>query len=363
MRAAFSELNRAVYTTRCSGSAICRKSQISNSFSVIDRLTLVETEPYTHLMPSRRNRPSSASLAKRLISVARAFLAAIAIASGVRVGAQAIQRSMYVSVVNDAGVPVPDLGPSDFVVREDGTAREVLRVVPAVDPMQIALLVDTSQTARNSIADIRRALPPFVTALTNPNENGAKNEVALIAFGERPTIFTDYTTSSADLQKGINRIWSQQGSGAYLLDALLEVTQGFKKREATRPVIVAIAEEGPELSYRHYEQVLDAIRAAGAPVYVLMVGSPWNDLSDEGRSRSIVLDRGPTESGGQRDQVLASNALPDRLKLLANQLTHQYRLTYARPQSLIPPERVTVTAAKAGLTARGALVREQQDRP
>jgi hypothetical protein len=270
---------------------------------------------------------------------------------------------MYVSVVNDACVPVPDLGPSDFIVREDGRAREVLRVAPAVEPMQIAVLVDTSQTARDSIADIRRALPPFVTALTNPNESGAKNEVALIAFGERPTIFTDYTTNSAELQKGINRIWSQQGSGAYLLDAILEVTQGFKKREAKRPVIVAIAEEGPELSYRHYEQVLDAIRSASAPVYVLMIGSPFNDLSDEGRSRSIVLDRGPTESGGQRDQVLASNALPDRLKLLANQLTHQYQITYAHPQSLIPPERVTVTAAKPGLTARGALVKDQQDRP
>jgi VWFA-related protein len=291
------------------------------------------------------------------------LLAAILIASTARVAAQTIQRTMYVSVVNDAGVPVPDLGPSDFIVREDGTAREVLRVAPAVEPMQVALLVDTSQTARDSIADIRRALPPFVTALTNPNEGGAKNEVALIAFGERPTIFTDYTKNPAELQKGINRIWSQQGSGAYLLDAILEVTQGFKKREAKRPVIVAIAEEGPELSYRHYEQVLDAIRGANAPVYVLMIGSPFNDLSDEGRSRSIVLDRGPTESGGQRDQVLASNALPDRLKLLANQLTHQYQITYAHPQSLIPPERVTVTAAKPGLTARGALVKDQQDRP
>jgi len=55
-------------------------------------------------------------------------------------------------------------------------------------------------------------LPAFVTALTDPNESGARNQVALIAFGERPTVFTEYTSSPAELQKGINRIWAQRGS-------------------------------------------------------------------------------------------------------------------------------------------------------
>ena len=64
--------------------------------------------------------------------------------------AQAIQRAMYVSALTEAGAPLPDLGPSDFVVREDNLAREVLKVEPAVDPMQIAILVDTSQGARDA---------------------------------------------------------------------------------------------------------------------------------------------------------------------------------------------------------------------
>jgi VWFA-related protein len=297
------------------------------------------------------------------IVLAAFLLMAAALATAPRVVAQAIQKSMYVSVVNEAGAPVPDLGPSDFVVREDNVAREVLRVAPADEPMQIALLVDTSQQARNDISHMRTALPPFVTALTNPNEAGRKNEVAIIAFGERPTIFTDYTTSAADLQKGINRIWSQQNSGAYLLDAIVEVVQGFKKREAKRPVIVAIAAEGLELSYRYYEQVLGPLGDSGAAFYALMVGTPFNDLTDEGRSRSIVLDRGTAITGGNREQLLTPMALGDRLKLLANELTHQYRITYARPQSLIPPEKVTVTTTRAGATARGRLAKEQQDRP
>jgi hypothetical protein len=295
--------------------------------------------------------------------LARSLIGAAAALQATDVAAQALERSLYVSVVNEAGAPVPDLGPSDFVVREDNVAREVLRVAPAGEPMQIAVLVDTSQTARDNVSYMRLALPPFVTALTNPNEAGRKNEVALIAFGERPTIFTDYTSNAAELQKGITRIWSQQDAGAYLLDALIEVCQGFKKREARRPVIVAIAVEGTELSYRQYDQVLVALRDSGAPFHALMIGTPASDLSDEGRSRSIVLDRGPAETGGRRDQLLTGMALNDRLKQLASQLLHQYRVTYARPQSLIPPERVTVSTPRPGLTARGTPVKERQERP
>jgi VWFA-related protein len=284
---------------------------------------------------------------------------ALAAAGSPRVAAQAMPKSLYVSVVNDAGLPVPGLGPSDFIVREDNASREVLSAHPAEEPMQIALLVDTSQVARNDISYMRSALPPFVTALTNPNESGAKNQVALIAFGERPTVFTEYTSNPAALQKGINRIWAQQGSGPYFVDAVYEVVEAFKKREATRPAIVAIVAEGREMSYRPYEQVLDALRASGAPLYALMLGSPYPSMSDEARNRNMVLDKGTTDTGGNREQLLAPSALGDRLTRLANQLLHQYKVTYARPQSLIPPEHVTVAAVKPGLTARGTLAKDQ----
>ena len=52
-----------------------------------------------------------------------------------------------------------------------------------------------------------------------------------------------------------------------------------------------------------------------------------------------------------------------KLTQLAAELTHQYKATYARPQSLIPPERVTVAAAKPGITARGTLIKEDKGRP
>jgi von Willebrand factor type A domain len=331
----------------------CNLPQVADfkQFPLVPRLTLSKTGSYTSVMTPQR------------VSLAVLTAAAIAAAWTPRAAAQPIQRSLYVSVVNDAGAPVPNLGPRDFIVREDNATREVLSVAPADEPMQVAVLVDTSQGARNTIQFMRQELPAFVTTLTNPNESGAKNQVAIIAFGERPTVFAESTTSVKDLQKAINRIWSQQGSGAYFLDAVYETAQGFKKRESSRPVIVALVAEGGELSYRQYDQVIDALREASAPLYALMFGTPSSSLADEIRNRNIVLDRGVALTGGNREQLLAPQALGDRLKLLANQLTHQYRVTYARPQSLIPPEKITVAAAKPGLVARGTPVREQKARP
>src|ERR1044071_3129282 len=54
----------------------------------------------------------------------------------------ALHRGLYVSVVDKDGKPVASVAPEDLIVREDGVAREVLRVEPATDSMQVALLVD-----------------------------------------------------------------------------------------------------------------------------------------------------------------------------------------------------------------------------
>jgi len=286
-------------------------------------------------------------------------LLAAAVAAPRSLAAQAVQRSMTVSVVNDSGAPVEGLGPTDFVVREDNVSREVLRVAPADEPMQIALLVDTSTASRDNIAHFRTALPQFVTMLTNPNASGAKNQVAIVATGERPTVMTDYTSSVAELQRGINRLWSLPDTGAYLLDSILEVVQGFKKHEAKRPVIVAITQEGREFSYRQYDQVLGPLRDSGAAFYALMIGQPSGATNDETRSRNIVLDEGTRGTGGYSEQLLTPMALEGKLKQLAAQLTHQYLVTFAHPESLIPPERVTVTAKQPGMTARGTLVKDK----
>jgi hypothetical protein len=286
-------------------------------------------------------------MGKLHIRAAFLILAALSAAHPARLVAQALARAMYVSVVDQSGTPVSDLGASDFVVREDKVAREILRVAKATDPMQIALLVDNSEAAERYVRDYREALTAFVTEVTA--DPAIKNQVAIITVGERPTINTDYTSNREQVIKGAQRIFSLAGTGSYLLEGIIETADGIVKRAGTRPVIVAVATEGPELSDRVYSHVLERLGASGAAFHVLVIGKPIVAPLD----LAVTFDRGTKIGGGRYDNVLASSALTMKMKQLAAELTHEYLVTYAHPDSLIPPEQVTVSTPRQGLTARG----------
>lgn len=255
-------------------------------------------------------------------------------------------RSIYVSVVDSKGQAVTGLTAGDFRVREDGVAREVLRAEPATAPLDIVLLVDDSQAATRAIPYLRDALPKFAERLDG------KASIGLVTLGERPTSVVERTKDIAALKKGFSRIFARPGSGAYLLEAISEVTRGFRTRDTERPVIVALTVEGIEFSNLQYQQVLDDLRASGAQLHVLAIGSPAPMNSDELRNKGLVIAQGTEKTGGRREQLLSEMGIADTLDELAGELLNQYRVTYGRPDALVPPDEVDVSVAKPGLTAR-----------
>ena len=114
-------------------------------------------------------------------------------------------RDIYVSVVDDKGNAVSGLTASDFAVREDGTAREVIRVAPATTPAEIIFLIDDSQAATNAIPYIRDGLTKFVDRMQG------KAAIGVVTFGERPTSVVERTTDAGAVKKGIGRIFARSG--------------------------------------------------------------------------------------------------------------------------------------------------------
>lgn len=258
---------------------------------------------------------------------------------------EARTRSVYVGVVDSRGNPVTGLTAADFVVREDGAAREILKAGPATGPMAIALTVDDSQASTYFIQFMRDALRSFVKKMDG------KARIALSTVGERPTAMVEYTESAAQLEKGITRLFARNGAGAYLLEAIVELSRGIERREEPRKAIVALTvESGPEFSTLYSKPVLDALYRSGATLHVLALGPPGNSMTDEGRNRDMVIADGTQNTGGRRDQVLAESGLSDRLIQLGDELLQQYVVSYSRPETLIPPEKIEVTVNKPGLT-------------
>ena len=186
-----------------------------------------------------------------------------------------------------------------------------------VEPAKsLAVLVDTSQAMQPHVNHLRAALRRFVA------EMQPTYQIALIEFGERPTVLTDYTDDPVRLQKGVERVFARSGTGAYVLDAIVETSKGLRNREGTQPAIVVITAEGPEFSDRYHQAVIDELTTTGATLHSLVLStSRGASLRAEGaREREFALALGAERTGGTREHLLSSMALEPRLHELATRL-------------------------------------------
>ena len=277
---------------------------------------------------------------------------ALALALPPAVGAQGPrERTMFVSAVDQKGEPIEGLAPDDFVIREDGATREVLRVSHASEPIDIAFLIDDSAASQSLIPRVREALRSFIAKMS------MGNQIAIVGLADRPTILTNYTANTKLLQDGIGLLWPRTRAGTTLMDALYEGSRGLERRETPRAVIIPIITDGGDFPNRQYEQVMPEVKRAGAAIHAIAIGNFSSTSHDELRNRSRVLSDGTRETGGQRISLLSEISVQQALDRLGRELSSQYKVVYGRPESLIPPEKIEVSARRPGITMRGTLER------
>jgi hypothetical protein len=81
-----------------------------------------------------------------------------------------------------------------------------------------------------------------------------------------------------------------------------------------------------------------------------------NQLQDDERKQSDfalaqVLGDGSKETGGRNEQVI-STTLISTLENIANELLHQYEITYTLPAGQKPNEKISVESKRKGVTVR-----------
>ena len=289
---------------------------------------------------------------RRALALALGIAFACGVSSRLPVGAQGPrERTMFVSAVDQKGEPVEGLGPNDFVIREDGAQREVLRVSRATEPIDIAILVDDSAASDALIPRVREALKVFTGTMSKGNQ------IAIVGLADRPRILANYTANTKLLQDAIGLLWPQTRAGSTLLDAIFEVSRGLEKRDTPRAVIIPVITDGGDFANRQYRQVMDEVKQAGAAIHAITVGDFGATDDEELRNRARVLSEGTRTSGGQRVNLLTPMSVQQTLERLGRELSAQYKVVYGRPESLIPPEKVEVSARRPGVTMRGTLER------
>jgi VWFA-related protein len=297
------------------------------------------------------------SLAAVWIVLGAAHLAAAQDPAAIAVR-EGVARNIFVTVVDDKGVAPSDLTPQDVEIKEDGAVRNVLAVKPATETMQIVLLVDDSGPG---IRDVREGVAGFIRIVQR------SAEIAIVSTAKQNTVLVDFTSDPGALMNGVNRLVTRTTTGGYLLEAIRESALTLTRREAPRPVIVMLALEGTEYSSLSSNVVLDAVRSSGALVHIVSVGKPstktmtsWNQRPtdsvhgafDETITRQTVFAEAPRRSGGRLEQVGQASGIPARLAQIAYELRDQLVVTYGRPQSAKPAEKIEVSVKRRGFKVR-----------
>ena len=282
----------------------------------------------------------------------------------VSASSQSVERIVYASVLDRAGHPVTDVAAKDLTVRENNIDRRVLLVSRAVERLDVAVLVDTSEDAEAFIPDFRRGLLEFFRGMSD------RHEIALIGFGQRPNTLVDYTRDIRRLEAGVAGVFAQRGSGAYLMDSIIETSLSLRARERPQREVVVITSEGRELSDRNSGDVLDEVQRSGIILDAFVVvgrqqsvgsasqaGIPdWTagaaSQDQPAHERAVALDEAIKRTGGRREDLVTAATLAAKLRELAARLNNQYRVVYEGPPSLTRPASIEIVTTRADLRVR-----------
>lgn len=294
-------------------------------------------------------RPLAVSLVVSLV-IPAAFGAG---ASADRVTGAPITRTVYVVATDSKRVPVKDLTADEFVVKEDGKTREVVKAALATEPMQVCIIVDDNGTGL-----FRSGIATFVQRLLG------KNQFAISTVTGQVQRVLDYTSNVQMLSEAINGLKARSGApdGGQLLAGISETAREQLKRKISRPIILALTVGGEEHSTLPAHHVLDQLRDSGAALYVTSVAASAlrgtvtaqkpADLLEGNLNLHEVLGDGSKQSGGRHDEIVAAAGVVQGLQLVAEELANQYVVSYVLPEGVKPSEKLNVTVKRRGVQVR-----------
>jgi Ca-activated chloride channel homolog len=172
-------------------------------------------------------------------------------------------ETVYVDAfVTSHGTPVADLGPSDFLLKDNGVTQDV-RLVDAQAVGTLAILAfDTSMSvAGDKLLHLRAAGQAAVAGL------GERDRAAVVAFSSATTLLQPPTADAQLLSSALDGLAS--GGGTSLLDAIFTCLKRPWGRE--RPLLLVFTDGEDTTSWLDTVDVMEAARTSSVLVHVVGV--------------------------------------------------------------------------------------------
>ena len=180
-------------------------------------------------------------------------------------------------VTDKGGKPLLNLKQSNFVLYEDGKRQEIADFAATTAPFEVALLLDTSGSARSDLQLIQRAAENFIGSLR------AGDRVAIVAFkSDRinnkslavSEVLTTLTNDRNKLKKVLAEVKTSNGTPYY--DGLLQIAEKVfnekpKDEFRGRRALVALTDGVDSTSITDFAESREQFAQAGIVSYFIQV--------------------------------------------------------------------------------------------
>jgi hypothetical protein len=261
--------------------------------------------------------------------------------------AEPTTRTVYVTITDDKNVGLSDLTQADFVVKEGGKEREIVKIERATAKMRLSLAVEELLTADTQV---RMGLFEFMKRVIG------NAEIRLVTIGLRNTTVVDYTSNLDTLVAALNKFALNPPKDSAVAEGVLQMSSEFSEQKPERPVMVVVCATGSQ-SGTEARNVLDKLRDSRATMFVAAwlggssVSGGANSLADMS-GRDQVIGDGPKQSGGRRIDFPGTASTSKTLLQIAGDLESQFVITYTLPDGVKPDRRFALSAKRRGLSVR-----------
>jgi VWFA-related protein len=252
-----------------------------------------------------------------------------------RISAEAVQVDVF---VGEDGRAIAGLGPEDFELYDDGERRPVDSVAVAEIPLNVVLVLDTSESVKGeTLSHLQRAAAGFLDELS------AEDRAALLTFSHHVSQMFGLSRQTSPLKQALEEV-EASGSTAWhdALFAALEMLEEVRER----PMVLLFTDGADTYSWLREDQVIPLVNRSNAVVYAITRAdaAPLPNLSTtraqerfrqnrrEQLRRVRLLQEVTRESGGRLIETSSSDRLQAIFLEILAEMKTRYILTYTPSQ-------------------------------
>jgi VWFA-related protein len=238
--------------------------------------------------------------------------------------------SARVTVLDQSGPAIDNLGPANFLLWEDGRAVTNVSVAPVplaqADPLSLVLALDVSgsmeEADETGVLKIEAARAEAKSLL---GSLGAADQVAIIAFSETIVTAQPFTTDRAALTAALDGL--QLDGDTALNDALFQAADVVGGLPPGKKAIILLTDGLNTHGNLTLDDALNRARQSGVPVYT--VGFFTAGMEAGRRSKAeAALTRIATVTNGHYYSAPTAQQLGQTFQILAQLLRLQYQVSF-----------------------------------